>query len=176
MIDAGILSTFGYNRKTLHQNLDLILNYVEIIKDVDESFVEKPELVVVDEYDTHTLMNLELQTFGFYLSNHPVTEYKLSNPKSIPLAEVENYFDKEIELICLVDKLKEITTKKNEKMAFLNGSDEISKIEVVLFPRTYENVDIHIGDIIKVFGKVEKRFDKYQIVVRKITILKKEEA
>ena len=56
-------------------------------------------------------------------------------------------------------------------MAFLYGSDEIAQTEFVLFPRTYEQVQIHKGDVIHVLGRVEKRFDKYQIVARRIQVL-----
>ena len=54
-------------------------------------------------------------------------------------------------------------------MAFISGSDELSNIDIVLFPRIYEKYNtLKQGDIILVKGKVEKRFDKYQIVVNNI--------
>ena len=54
-------------------------------------------------------------------------------------------------------------------MSFIEASDEIDKIELVLFPKFYrDNVIIKEGEIILVNGKVEKRFDKYQIVVSKV--------
>ena len=57
-------------------------------------------------------------------------------------------------------------------MAFINGSDELSNIDITLFPKVYENYkDISSKDIILVKGKVEKRFDKYQIIVNNITKL-----
>ena len=40
------------------------------------------------------LMEQELNVFGFYLSNHPVTEYKLKNKNVMPLSNIEKYFDK----------------------------------------------------------------------------------
>ena len=57
-------------------------------------------------------------------------------------------------------------------MLFITGSDELSNIDIVLFPKTYSKFDaFKIGNIIKIFGKVEKRFDKYQIVANTIEIL-----
>ena len=51
-------------------------------------------------------------------------------------------------------------------MCFISGSDELSNIDIVLFPNTYEKYNnISRGDIIKIYGRVEKRFDKYQMVV-----------
>ena len=60
-------------------------------------------------------------------------------------------------------------TKKNDVMAFVKASDEYKQIDLTLFPKTYnENKNIEIYDIIKIYGKVEKRFDNYQIIVSKI--------
>jgi RecJ-like exonuclease len=54
-------------------------------------------------------------------------------------------------------------------MSFITGSDEISKIDIILFPNIYEKYqDLKVGDIIYVTGKVEKRFDKLQVVVNEI--------
>ena len=60
-------------------------------------------------------------------------------------------------------------------MAFLYGSDEIAQTEVVLFPKVYENVQVEKRNIIYVLGKVEKRFDKYQLVARRIQVLYRDE-
>lgn len=173
MIEVGALSSFGYNIKTLLNNLDVLLNYAEVTKDLEDGFVpiEKPEILLSEEFDVHTKMTLELDGFGFYLSNHPVTEYKLKYPNSISISSIANYFDQEVEMICLVDRMKEITTKKQEKMAFISGSDEVSQIELVLFPSVYKTLSIDQGDVIHIIGKVEKRFDKYQVVVKSIQVL-----
>ena len=173
MIEVGALHSFGYNIKTLLNNLDVLLNYADLTKDMEEGIipVAKPELTICEEFDIHTKMSLELEGYGFYLTSHPVTEYKLKYPNSIAIAEISNYFDREVELVCLIDRMKEITTKQQQKMAFLYGSDEIAQTEFVLFPRTYEQVQIHKGDVIHVLGRVEKRFDKYQIVARRIQVL-----
>ena len=173
MIEVGALSSFGYNIKTLLNNLDVLLNYAEVTKDLEDGFVpiEKPEILLSEEFDIHTKMTLELDGFVFYLSNHPVTEYKLKYPNSISISSIANYFDQEVEMICLVDIMKEITTKKQEKMAFISGSDEVSQIELVLFPSVYKTLSIDQGDVIHIIGKVEKRFDKYQVVVKSIQVL-----
>ena len=60
-------------------------------------------------------------------------------------------------------------------MVFLSCSDETSKLDFIIFPNKYNLVqNIEVGDIINVFGKVEKRLDNYQLVVSKIIKLNKE--
>ena len=168
LIYAGTFDSFGFNKKTLIQNLELITNYSEIGAYVsDDTF--KPELELYQEFNKKELMQKELEVFGFYLSNHPVTEYKKQNPKAIELKNISNYFDKIVEAIIYVDKTKEIDTKSKEKMMFITASDELSSTDIVIFPRTYKiSPEIEIGDILKITGKVEKRYDEYQIIANKI--------
>ena len=114
-------------------------------------------------------MQKEEEIFGFYLTAHPVTEYKKNNPNVIEAKDIGNYFDKTVEVIVSVDRIKRLTTKKNEQMMFITGSDELSQIDIVVFPRVYEiSPEIEIGDILDIKGKIEKRYDQYQIITNKI--------
>ena len=172
LIKAGAFSSFGYSRKTLICNLDEIINYGEIGNLISDSSL-KPTLTLYDEYESTELMKNELGVYGFYLSKHPVTEYKLKYQNIIDLEKIEDYFDKNVSIIIYVDSIREINTKNNEKMAFINGSDEIDKIEIIVFPKVYKNIDkINSGNILKIDGKVQKRFEKYQVVANKIERLK----
>ncbi len=172
LIKAGCFRTFGMNQQTLIYNLDLIINYGELVKDLPEEYALKPELEEQQEYTNHNLMEHELEMFGFYLSNHPVTEYRIKLNENLLLSEVEEYFDRNVTVIAYVDKKKEVGTKNNDTMCFITGSDEISNLDIVLFPRVYEQYpNIEIGNIIKFYGKIEKRFDKYQLIVRTLEVL-----
>lgn len=172
LIDAGVFNSFGFNRHTLKENLEAIINYGEIgdLLSDDESL--KPLINRYEEYSKKELMNLERDTFGFYLSHHPVTEYRIKFNNLISLEQIDNYFDKNINIILYIDRKKEITTKKNDKMLFITASDELATIDVVLFPKFYTlGANINVGDIVEVSGHVEKRFDKYQIIVNELKIL-----
>ena len=71
----------------------------------------------------------------------------------------------------LVDRIKEVTTKNNDIMAFITASDEFGSISLTMFPKLYmKNNNIKRKDIIKIFGHVEKRYNEYQIIVNGITI------
>ena len=169
LIYAGVFDSFGYNKNTLISNLDVIINYGELIKDLDREYALQPEIINYEEYTNKELMEQELNVFGFYLTNNPITEFKLKYSNIINLNEIDNYFDKNINIIVYVDRLKEVNTSKGDKMCFLSGSDEISTVDIVLFSKVYERYNnINQGDILFVKGKVEKRFDKYQIAVNSI--------
>lgn len=169
LILAGFFDSFNFTRKTLCYNLDVIVNYGELIKDMDPIYDLRPEIKNIDEYSKQELMKLELDMFGFYLSNHPVTEMKIKYPNTINLSEIDVYFDKIVNVIVSIDRLKEVLTKKNEKMLFITGSDELKNIDITVFPKIYQKYnDYKEDDIILVTGRIEKRFDKYQIIASKI--------
>ena len=175
LIFADIFKEFGYNRATLIYNLDSLFNYAELTKDIDPSLVMKPDIEIKQEYSNSILLQYEKETFGFYLSSHPTTAYKKDNPYCISLSDVENYYDKTVDTLILIEKIKVINTKKGDKMAFITGSDETSSFEFTLFPKVfklYENIEV--GNLIKVRGKVERRLNEYQIIVEKIKILEGE--
>ena len=172
LIYAGVFDSFGFNKNTLINNLDSIINYGELIKDLDKEFAIEPEIIKYEEYTNKELMEQELNVFGLYLTNNPITELKLKYSNIVNLNEIENYFDKTINIIVYIDKIKEVNTSKSDKMAFINGSDELSNVDMVLFSKVYEKYrTLKQGDIIFVKGKVEKRFDKYQIVVNEVNII-----
>ena len=169
LIYAGVFDSFGYNKKTLINNLDLIINYGELISDLDREFALEPEIVHYEEYTNKELMEQELNVFGLYLTNNPITQLKLKHSNIVNLNEIEDYFDKRISIIIYIDKLKEISTTKGDKMCFISGSDELSTTDVVMFPKIYEKFNtLTHGDIILVKGRVEKRFDKHQVVANEI--------
>lgn len=172
MIYAGVFDCFDGTKKAMIESLDLILNYAEVGKEMDEEFWLKPELLDVSEYSMRELMSKELEVYGFYLSNHPVAEYRLKNSSYVPIQSLSDYFDRFVQVVMMVERIKGIETKKGEKMGFINGSDEMLSIDVVLFPRAFTKYgDVHVGDIICVRGKVEKRFDQLQIMATEIVVL-----
>ena len=133
--------------------------------------LSKPALISIDDYTEEEKISNQLELFGFYLSNHPTNKYK--EQKDISTKEIPKYYDKYISLVLIIDNIKEVTTKKNDIMAFITASDEFGKTSLTLFPKIYKQYNnIKKKDIIRIKGNVEKRFDRYQVVVNNITILK----
>lgn len=172
LIDASAFDSFGYTHATLFHNMDALLNYMDLAKDLDPSFILKPELEEKDELSKNELMYREKEVFGLYLSNHPSTTYRLDYPKAIALETIDNYFNRRIEVIVLLDNMRVIDTKKGDKMAFLTCSDETASMDFTLFPKIYKKYqDLEKGKMLKINGVVEKRLNKYQVVVNEISYL-----
>ena len=173
LILSGALDIFNLNKKTMHENMSSLLEYAKLINDLGENLIEKPIIVEYEEYTSNELLDFEYQSYGFYIDNHPVSKYIRDN--TCTLKNIVNYFDKVVETMGLVECVKEIETKKKEKMAFITISDEEEKREVIMFPKIYnEFYGIKKGDIIKVNGRVERRMSEYQIVANKVEVLNKD--
>ena len=173
LIYSGALDTFKINRKTMIENLPVLIEYSNLCKEIDESLVLVPEIIETQEYSEKELLDKEYKVLGFYIKNHPVSKYKKDN--MCPLDNIEKYFDKTINTIGLIETIKEINTKNNEKMAFLTISDELSKTTLVVFPKIYEKVyPLNVGNIIIINAKVEKRLSEYQLIANNIEIVKRD--
>ena len=169
LINAGAFP-FGYNKRSLNESLDSVLNYAEIASDMSLIEIEKPVIEEYPEYDKNELINLELKTMGFYLTEHPISKYR--EEYNINSMNINNYFDKNVKLVVMIGKIRETTTKNNDVMAFIKGNDEYGDIDLTIFPSTYKRFNnIKEGNIVEILGRVEKRYDKYQVIVNNIKIL-----
>lgn len=169
LIDVSCFDSFGYNKKTLYYNLDNLINYATLTKDLDPDLVIKPDIEIMDEFSRGELLSNEKASLGFYLSSHPTTIYKSRTSNVVNLADIKNYFGKRVELLVMIDKVRVVNTKNNDRMAFYLASDDTAQTDLTLFPKAYEKYkDIDKGEIVLVKGEVQRRFDKYQIIVNEI--------
>jgi DNA polymerase-3 subunit alpha len=158
---------FKGNTKALINSVDLLINYSNLVGDLDINNIPKPVIEDIEDYSGLELKELEYSVYSLYLSHHPVLKYNHLN--RVNTKNISNYFNKVIDTILLVETKREVITKNNTTMCFITGSDEKGNVDLVLFPKVYEQYkNINIGDIINVKGKVEKRNSKYQIIVQYI--------
>ncbi len=170
LIKAETFKSFGYNTQTLINNIDNIINYAELTKDAGIIELEPPEIIKTESNDKELEISNQIESFGFYLTNHPATKYR--NNKDITTNGLKKYYDKNINIVLIIDRIKEVTTKTNDIMAFITASDEYSSVSLTLFPKTYKQYNnIKKKDLVRIYGHIEKRYDKYQILVNNLEIL-----
>lgn len=82
----------------------------------------------------------EKEALGFFLTSHPLQPFRREIPR-LGLTTLEDARDMfpgaEIKCALLVTGIKEITTKKGERMAFVSVEDLTGHAEMTVFPRTY---------------------------------------
>ncbi len=98
--------------------------------------------VEVEEWPEIELLAYEKEVLGLYLTNHPLSSYekelkRYSNTDTVEILEKRS--QREIKICGMISNLKEISTRKGDRMAFLTLEDLKGSIEVVIFPELYKN-------------------------------------
>ena len=164
LVECGVFNSFNINKKVIVDNIDEIINYVTLCKDLSIVIEEKPNIEDGNDYTDKENIDNEIKNYGFYLSHHPVTKY--DRGVCIKLDSIDKYFNKTITTILFVENIKTIKTKNNDKMSFVKLSDEYKSIEGIIFPEQYKKIyDVEKNNIYKIMSKVEKRNNDYQLII-----------
>ena len=130
----------------------------------------------IEEFPENQLILFEKETIGFYISRHPLSAYqeevkRYTNEDSSTLGKLQN--GQEIKLCGLASSLKEIVTKKGDRMAFLNLEDMKGFVEVILFPEVFKNASPHLrgGDPILVRGILDLSEDRIKVKATEVRSL-----
>jgi DNA polymerase-3 subunit alpha len=190
LIKAGALDSFNANntphfRHTLLANLDTLLTFhKESQQEKDSShsslFEEETHAVLhlvpaTNVVETSTLL-WEKELLGLYISGHPLDQYRERLAKggtTISLIKRKKKNKDTVVLGGIIDVIKEVTTKKGDKMTFVSVSDGLDSIETVLFPKTFEEYkDILTPEnCIVIKGTTSLRNNEISILVDKVKIL-----
>ena len=115
---------------------------------------EKKEFEVVfpdvGEYAKEELLAFEKDILGVYISGHPLDDYEALWRKNITATAADFIVDEETEEAVVKDGIKAVigglvtgktvkTTRTGQMMAFITLEDLMGSVEVIVFPRDYEN-------------------------------------
>lgn len=93
------------------------------------------------EFSSKELLAMEKETLGLYVSGHPLWEYKdsIEQCATHSIAGLAELADRtEVTVGGMLGSMKKITTKRGEMMAFAGLEDLTGAVEMVVFPRTYQ--------------------------------------
>ena len=120
---------------------------------------------------------LEIESFGFPISNHPLEPYlSMINGRVRKAKNLFQYIGRTIHLAGVYITRKEATTvKKHEPMEFLTLEDETDIYECVLFPETFQKYgDLLLWENLFIIrGKVEESFGVISVTIEKLGSLPK---
>lgn len=186
-IKAGALDSLGGTRKQFMSVYVQIMDrlskdkknnmagQISLFDIVSEEEKENFDISMPDigEYTKEMLLGFEKEVLGIYVSGHPLEEYKELWEKMISNTTIDFVFDEETNNCSVGDRETVIIggmiadksvkyTKQDKVMAFLNIEDLVGNVEVVVFPRDYENNADKLIEDAKVFirGRVSVEEDK----------------
>jgi len=126
------------------------------------------ELTNEDQY------RMELETFGYPLSIHPLAVYRPRLSRRIKYAkDIPKFMGQSIYLIGVYITRKETVTGKSEPMEFLTLEDETEIYECVLFSDVFREFGdmLHWETLFIIRGIVEESFGVYTIAIEKMASL-----
>jgi DNA polymerase III alpha subunit len=130
-------------------------NIVDLQKKKEDFIVFTPSR---KDFTEDEMMVKEFILLGYYLTKHPLDNYKSKLASVDKIGELTEYpSGKSVNICGVIVENKMITTKAGKHMAFLQLEDLTGRIEIVVFPSTYEKYKAHIKDngLIEIAGKVE---------------------
>jgi len=167
LIKAGAMDSFNLPRKTLFDNMEVLIDESSKVresirsgqmnlfiggksnKEIDYSYMLKNIIKEIEEWPREELLKNEKEVLGLFLSGHPLNQYKNNIKKytNINLENLEHYRDNSyVSLVGLVSARKVINVRDNKKMAFLTFEDLNGHVEVVVKPELLEKIE---GDLQK---------------------------
>ncbi|HIS77391.1 MAG TPA: DNA polymerase III subunit alpha [Candidatus Merdivicinus excrementipullorum] len=157
LIRCGAFDCFGYARKELlavHEAaMDSAAGYARSHAGGQMNLfaaaeIAEPELSIprIGESSIGEKLRQEYEALGFYLTGHPLDEYRLlakrwkMDEAAAITAEESRYQDRQqVRLLGMAAGKKTMNTKSGQMMCFLNLEDRSGAIEVVLFPTVYRD-------------------------------------
>jgi DNA polymerase-3 subunit alpha len=186
LIMSGSFDRFG-ERGTLLFNMDTLLAYNKEVSHGKESAQDSLFGSFADS-SIHTLtlapgepatkmekLKWEKELLGVYVSGHPLDAYQaeLAKRPRIGMLKKENRNGIPAVTAGMIESIRELLTKKGDRMAFIALGDGSDTIELVAFPevyRTYQQVFV-TGNCIAIQGKISLRNEESTIVIDKAKVL-----
>ena len=114
----------------------------------------------------------ERELLGVYVSSHPLDVLSTcADERLTELAEITTAMTGEIVTVAgVVSESREIMTRKGNRMAFVALEDLSGIMEVVVFPRIYEEANglLHEQRVLMITGKVDDRDDRAKLIADQI--------
>ena len=139
-------------------------------------FQNSLDIPAVQEFSKPQLLTMEKETLGFYLSHHPLDDYrdKLAEIANADSAHLEDFSDKSrIVIGGVVTNIKKKTTKNGNAMAYFSLEDLSGTIEIVVFPKIFEEYKeiLKAENIVIVEGRLDAMEVNMKLLAESITLI-----
>lgn len=183
MVYVQIIDSVNQERKSAMSGQMSLLDFLgeEEKKDFEVSY---PKVL---EYDKMELLANEKEVVGFYVSGHPLDDYQEMMQKNVDatsedfmIEETEDAVDEGTQMKAkdqvfytiggmIAGKTVKLT-KNNQNMAFITLEDLYGSIEVVVFPKKYEQYRRYLEQDAKVFvyGRASVNEKEAKIILEKL--------
>ena len=187
LVLSGAFDSLGYARKALLENQEKVsapiaserkaeaAGQFSLFGGGDRAATEVDEAVLAgEEFEKPTLLRLEKEMLGQFVTDHPLLEVKdaLAAQIDMELADVANLGDGDLVTVGgIVASVARRFTKKGEPFAQFRLEDLAGGVSVIAFPNVYEKVPdlIETDAIVLVKGRADLRGRELQLRAVEIT-------
>ena len=156
IIKAGGLDSFGYSRRALLEQVEMMVETAKksstlqkdaqfsLFGDDDEVMTVELTLKNYEEYDLKALLEFEKDTLGFYVSGHPLDNFReaIESINYTLSSELENIADGSSAIfIGKVEEIKVKMSKKGSQFGLVSLMDFHGNIEMMLFTDKLEQLE-----------------------------------
>jgi len=153
LVKAGAFDSIFSNRKVLYDNIP---NIIQNSKTIYENKIQNQSSLFSDDgqkvsylmqdknspdWLSNEILSKEFESVGFYLSNHPLEDYKdaLEQYNSISFKDFETIDNRDANVAGTVMSIKEKKTAKGTPFAIIKFSDQTKVFELFIFSEILEN-------------------------------------
>ncbi len=155
-----------------------IFDLLEEVHQEKISDIHQNKLPEIEEFPQNELLSMEKEMLGLYISYHPLNNYrdKLSKITTSSCAELSNISDKSrVVLGVVINGFKRKSTKNGSLMVFITLEDLEGTVEVIVFPKVYEECKelIKKDEIVIIEGRLDVAEGKIKLIAEKVSPLNK---
>lgn len=189
MIKCGAMDSFGARRSQLLEVMDQTValgaacqrdrdnGQIGLFGD-DQTFgVEDIPLPDLPEFPKRLILQNEKELIGFYVTDHPLSEYKAALKRYMPLhqfSEDTQIADGTFVTVAgIISSCNIKTTKRGDTMAILTLEDFTGRFPVIVFSKVYHDYlkDIYEDNVVAIEGRFNVDERESKIVAHKIKTL-----
>lgn len=180
LIKSGAMDSFGARRSQLLAVLDQAIDLgaacqrdrangqLGLFGD-DQTFgMEEIKMPQLPEIPKQTLLQYEKELLGFYVTDHPLSEYKEVMQRFMPLhqfmGETQVQDNQFVRVAGIISGCTIKTTKSGDTMALLTLEDFTGRFPVIVFPKSYQACirDVFEDNVVSIDGRfsVDERESK----------------
>lgn len=187
LVKSGAMDSMGERGQFLANTENILEFNKKLHKDIvpagpslfGDAFMQESitlKLNPANPMDPKEMLVHEKELLGLYVSGHPLEEYREKIEKlGRPMTDIkENGILNEIIITAgIITDIRDIFTKKNDRMAIIKIADFTTTIEIAVFPKVYNDVHkiLVVDNCVAIKGKVNIRNDEKSIILDGIKIL-----
>ena len=185
LIKSGAMDDFG-ERGQLLANMEAMLDYNRenskvsnqgsLFGDSPEIFSTSFTLQPAEPASQKDKLAWEKELLGLFISGHPLNDFREKIEKSgMSIKRIKENMSKDMPITFagIIEEVKVVITKNNDRMAFMRIADFTGTVESVVFPKVFKEIGdkLAVDMIVAIKGKVSERKDEKSVLVDAVKML-----